>query len=162
MAGQADAAQIAKRRSRPVAKWRQNLGRVVASTRGVALFRNTVSYGFPILWRSHWRSLCGLEARASPQTPVESGVGVDGDRCCPRSSKPLWGYVVVLGGFDPHALPPLQTKGFVVLSARVKRWLHQQLPPDCRPQKRRHRPRCLLLARAKRGRQHSIERFSGG
>ncbi len=24
-----------------------------------------------------------------------------------RPSKPLWGYVVVLGGFDPHALPPI-------------------------------------------------------
>ena len=43
---------------------------------------------------------------ACPESPVESGVGVDGDRCCPRSSKPLWGYVVALGGFDSHALPP--------------------------------------------------------
>ncbi len=36
-------------------------------------------------------------------------VGVDRDRCCARSSKPLWGYVVVLGGFDSHALPPPDT-----------------------------------------------------
>ena len=26
-----------------------------------------------------------------------------------RSSTPLWGYVVVLGGFDSHALPPADT-----------------------------------------------------
>ena len=32
--------------------------------------------------------------------------GVDGVRWCPRSSKPLWGRVAVLGGFDSHALPP--------------------------------------------------------
>ena len=33
-------------------------------------------------------------------------LGVDGVRWRPRSSKPLWGRVAVLGGFDSHALPP--------------------------------------------------------
>ena len=40
-----------------------------------------------------------------PGSVALAGTRWDGD---PRTSKPLWGYVVVLGGFDTHALPPHQ------------------------------------------------------
>ena len=45
-------------------------------------------------------------ARQGPILATISTPGVDGVRWCPRSSKPLWGCVAVLGGFDSHALPP--------------------------------------------------------
>ncbi len=53
------------------------------------------------------RSLGECTRTVTAAGPIERmAVGVDGVRWCPRSSKPLWGCVAVLGGFDSHALPP--------------------------------------------------------
>jgi hypothetical protein len=62
-----------------------------------------------------------ISAVNQADAPDRLPLGVDRDRCCARSSKPLWGYVVVLGGFDSHALPPVKkfsTGGFCVSVVR--------------------------------------------